>query len=64
MANWGRPSSALALEVYANKMERNRDTGARMDAGADSAQMGTVAIRASASLPLLTTEKPPFPAAP
>jgi hypothetical protein len=34
----------MALEVYAKKMERDRDTGARMDAlihGADWARMGT-----------------------
>jgi hypothetical protein len=39
-----QPSSALALEVYAKKMERERDTGARMDAlirAADWAQTAT-----------------------
>jgi hypothetical protein len=44
MAQMGHSSSALALEVYARKMERQRDTGERMDAlirGADWAQMGT-----------------------
>ncbi len=44
MAQLGHTSSALALEVYARKMERTRDTGARMDAlvrGADWAQTGT-----------------------
>lgn len=44
MAQLGHTSSALALEVYARKMERSRDTGARMDAlvrGADWAPMGT-----------------------
>jgi integrase len=44
MAQMGHTSSALALEVYARKMARNRDTGARMDAlirGADWAQVGT-----------------------
>ncbi len=43
-AAMGHTSSSLALEVYARKMERNRDTGARMDAllrGADWAQAGT-----------------------
>lgn len=43
MAQMGHSSSALALEVYA-RMQRDRDTGARMDAlvrGADWAQMGT-----------------------
>jgi hypothetical protein len=32
MAQMGHSSSALALEVYAKKMARSRDTGARMDA--------------------------------
>jgi hypothetical protein len=44
MAQMGHTSSALALEVYARKMERQRDTGARMDAliqRADWARMGT-----------------------
>jgi hypothetical protein len=44
MAQMGHKSSALALEVYAKKMERQRDTGARMDAlirGADWAPTGT-----------------------
>ena len=44
MAQLGHTSSALALEVYARKMERTRDTGTRMDAllrGADWAPIGT-----------------------
>jgi integrase len=44
MAQMGHASSALALEVYARKMERSRDTGARMDAlvrPADWAPTGT-----------------------
>ena len=44
MAQMGHTSSALALEVYAKKMQRQRDTGARVDAlvrGADWALMGT-----------------------
>jgi hypothetical protein len=47
MAQMGHTSAALALEVYAKKMERQRDTGERMDAlvrGADWAQRGTNAI--------------------
>jgi integrase len=32
MAQMGHSSSALALEVYARKMERQRDTGERIDA--------------------------------
>jgi hypothetical protein len=46
MAQMGHTSSALALEVYARKMDRQRQTGARMDAlirGADWTQMGTKA---------------------
>jgi hypothetical protein len=34
----GHTSAALALEVYARKMERSRDTGKRMDALLDLAQ--------------------------
>jgi integrase len=44
MGQMGHTSSALALEVYAKKMARSRDTGARMDAviqGADWALSGT-----------------------
>jgi len=44
MAQMAHTSSALALEVYARKMDRQRETGARMDAlirGADWTQMGT-----------------------
>jgi hypothetical protein len=32
MSQMGHTSSALALEVYAKKMTRSRDTGERMDA--------------------------------
>jgi hypothetical protein len=32
MAQMGHTSADLALEVYARKMERKRDTGERMDA--------------------------------
>ena len=31
MSQLGHTSSALSLEVYARKLERSRDTGARMD---------------------------------
>jgi hypothetical protein len=51
MAQLGPTSSALALEVYARKMER--DTGARMDAlirGADWAQAGTNPLEAAEAL--------------
>ena len=41
MAQMGHKSSKLALEVYAKRMKRERDTGTRMDALVDWAQMGT-----------------------
>jgi integrase len=41
MAAMGHKSAKLALEVYARKMARDRDTGKRMDALVDWAQMGT-----------------------
>ena len=53
MAQMGHTSSALALEVYARKMERQRDTGERMDAllrAADWAQEGTGRLSQSASV--------------
>jgi hypothetical protein len=43
MSKMGHTSAALALEVYAKKMARSRDTGERMDAllrAADWAQKG------------------------
>ena len=59
MAQLGHTSSALALEVYAKKMERQRDTGARMDAlirGADWAPSGTKGGETLRALPLAATE--------
>lgn len=53
MSQMGHTSSALALEVYARKMERQRDTGERMDAlvrGADWAPTGTNAIESPESV--------------
>jgi hypothetical protein len=44
MAVMGHSSSALALEVYAKTMRRERETGARMDSlvrGVEKAQTGT-----------------------
>jgi len=41
MDQMGHKSSKLALEVYAKRMSRKRDTGARMDALVDWARMGT-----------------------
>jgi hypothetical protein len=67
MSQLGHTSAALALEVYARKMERQRDTGARMDAlirAADWAQAGTNGAVESEALPTLETEEAaerPFP---
>src|SRR5437868_12845048 len=44
MSQMGHTSASMALEVYAKKIDRARDTGARLDAlvrGADRAQTGT-----------------------
>ena len=60
MSQLGHTSAALALEVYAKKMERQRDTGARMDAlirAADWAQAGTNRAVESEALPMLETEE-------
>jgi integrase len=61
MSQMGHTSSALALEVYAKKMERSRDTGARMDAllrGADWAPMGTNDERSMLSDATLANKNP------
>jgi hypothetical protein len=61
MRQMGHTSSALALEVYARKMERSRDTGAKMDAlvkGADWALLGTSDATPAESLSLETTKAP------
>lgn len=58
----GHTSADLALEVYARKMERKRDTGAHTDAlieGADWAVMDSNGTTPDESLPPLETEKPP-----
>lgn len=60
MAQLGHTSSALAREVYARKMERQRETGARMDAlirGDDWAQMGTNGEVELEALPVVETEE-------
>jgi integrase len=65
MSQMGHASSALAPEIYARKMERDRDTGARMDAlvrGADWAPMGTEGAFGSVAVALSANENPPFPA--
>ena len=59
MAQMGHTSSALALEVYARKIERRRDTGERMDAllrGADWAEVGTNGSEVVSAIPAETTE--------
>jgi integrase len=64
MSQMGHTSSALALEVYAKKMQRERDTGRRMDAlirGADWAQTGTNGDSPSVSLPEVSTEAVAIP---
>jgi integrase len=60
MAQMGHTSSALALDVYARMMRRERDTGARMDAllcGAEWAPMGTIGGDTHDTLPPQTTPK-------
>ena len=60
MAQLGHTSSGLALEVYAKKMERQRDTGARMDAlvrGTDWALAGTNGVVAVEPLPVPETKE-------
>ncbi len=60
MSQMGHTSAALALEVYAKKMERQRDTGARMDAlirAADWAQTGTNRAVEPEALPSLETQE-------
>jgi len=41
MQQMGHKSSKLALEVYAKRMNRERDTGKRMDALVNGHSMGT-----------------------
>jgi hypothetical protein len=44
MNQMGHSGSSMALEIYAKKMNRNRDTGARMDElirDAEQAEVGT-----------------------
>jgi integrase len=64
MSQMGHTSSALALEVYAKKMERQRDTGARMDAlirGADWAQTGTNGVIPAETLSVEQIEEAQIP---
>lgn len=65
MAAMGHTSAQLALEVYARKMDRARDTGARIDAlvrGADWAQAGTSDVPSADSLPVAATVNTSVPA--
>jgi integrase len=60
MSQMGHTSSSLALEVYARKMERKRDTGARMDAlihGTEWAPTGTRAETESETVAFSENEK-------
>ncbi len=62
MSQMGRSSSSLALEVYARKMQRARDTGARMDAllrGGEWAPMSTSAQPTDPTFPAAQTKTPP-----
>lgn len=60
MDQLGHESAALALEVYAKKLDRNRDTGTRVDAllrGDDWAPMGTTEPSLGDALSTVTTEE-------
>jgi integrase len=62
MSQMGHSSSSLALEVYARKMQRARDTGARMDAllrGGEWAPMSTSAQPTDPTFPAAQTKTPP-----
>lgn len=63
MAQMGHTSSSLALEVYARKMERSRDTGERMDAlirSAEWAPMGTNGAEAESTVVLSENINPAY----
>lgn len=62
MDQMGHKSSALALEVYARRMKRPRDTGARMDELVDWAQRGTNGLNGGGNVAVLDTEKERAPA--
>jgi integrase len=60
MSQMGHASSSLALEVYARKMQRTRDTGARMDALLrEWAPMGTNPRTTDPAFPAEQTKTPP-----
>jgi hypothetical protein len=58
MAQMGHKSSKLALEVYAKRMNRERDTGKRMDALVNGHSMGTNLEPTFATFALEETESP------
>jgi hypothetical protein len=60
MDQMGHTRADLALEIYAKKMERNRETGARMDAlvRGDWALTGTNGEVAADLSSLLETQNP------
>jgi integrase len=55
MSQMGHTSAALALEVYAKKMARSRDTGARMDALIKPAEWGEKAQKGANGSEALNT---------
>lgn len=66
MAAMGHTSAQLALEVYARKMDRARDTGARIDAlvrGVNWAPAGTNGVPSAGALPSTATGNTAVPAA-
>ena len=57
MNQMGHKSAAMALEVYARKMKRQRETGAKVDALIpDWAQAGTSDVDTLEALAASTTE--------
>jgi integrase len=57
MSQLGHASSALALEVYAKKMERQRDTGARIDALIRAGEWAPAGTNGSSTADLLSVEE-------
>ncbi len=62
IAQAGHKSAAIALEVYARKMKRERDTGAGMDALVDWAKMGTNGTEEAIDVASLDAEEEREPA--
>lgn len=66
MSQMGHTDASLALEVYAKVMERQRDTGERVDAllrGGDRVVTGSEASSEIDPVMVAANEKPLFPAA-